>query len=483
MTIARCIAAFPSVRVLLAGDVMLDRFIYGDVERISPEAPIPVLRVTHEKHILGGAGNVAANIVALGGNVRLIGLAGADAKGGQTRALLAAAGIEADLFAPAGFETICKTRYIAMHTQLLRADREVKYHQDATELLPELERAFSSALPMSDVVVLSDYTKGLLAPEITRTFIDDANRAGKPVLVDPKGTDWDKYCGARLIKPNLKEFGEARGVRYDSKSEGFEKTLAADARKTLERYGFDGLMITLGELGMLYVSMDGIQRVPTVAREVFDVSGAGDTSLAVMALAVGAGADMKKAVHLANAASGIVVGKLGTATVSPDELAAALVETKRTNKILTRGEVTETAARLRNEGRKIVFTNGAFDCLHCGHLASLKAARGLGDVLFVGANSDASVRRYKGPDRPIQDQETRARVLAALEMVDYVIVFDDDTALPLVQVIRPDVIAKEGYAEENWPEARWVKSHGGTAVTLPRVEGYSTSALVEKMRK
>jgi D-beta-D-heptose 7-phosphate kinase/D-beta-D-heptose 1-phosphate adenosyltransferase len=307
-------------------------------------------------------------------------------------------------------------------------------------------------------------------------------------VVDPKGCDYHKYVGATLVKPNLREFSDVSGKRFNPVCEGFQKELIRAAGDFLARCNIGGLLITLGEYGMLYVPsekpVNGAIYLPTRAQEVFDVSGAGDTKIAALAAAMGAGAGMADAMQIANAAAGIVVGKLGTASVSAEELDSALsnagVSPRR--KIVSVDELQREVTRLKKQGKKIGFTNGCFDCCHLGHLTSLREARKLCDVLVVGVNSDAWIRANKGPGRPIQDEATRTALLAELECVDFVTVFGDRTALPLVRKLRPHVIAKEGYALKDWPEGRFVKSIGGKAVTLKRVDGYSTTALAERMK-
>lgn len=481
---------FSKVRVFVAGDLMLDRFEYGKVSRISPEAPVPVFRFEREKRMLGGVGNVAANLVALGCKVTLSGLVGRDASGAEVARLLKAAGIASVLVRSAKVPTTIKTRLIAGNNHLLRADQESDAGAASLSaaVLPRIDRAIAKA----DVTLLSDYAKGFLSAATCRRLIASARRHRKPVLVDPKGVAWEKYRGATLVKPNLREFSLVCGRTFDAASRTFLADLESAARGVCAAFGIRNLLITLSEHGMLLVPASRKVKaihVPTVAREVFDVSGAGDTALAAFGAAIGAGASLARALRVANAASGIVVSKLGTATVSAAELASASgAEASAEDplaassaKIVGRAALRKAVAALRAAGKRIGFTNGCFDCCHLGHLYSIAATRRRCDALVVGVNSDASVRRHKGPSRPIQDERTRAGVLAALADVDYVVVFDEDVPLGLVKAIRPDVIAKEGYPLSRWPEGRLVRRLGGEAVVLKRLAGHSTSALVERM--
>lgn len=481
---------FNEIRLLIIGDIMLDRFIYGKVERISPEAPVPVIRLKNEKKMLGGAGNVALNAASLKANTSFIGLIGRDAAGDTVEQLFYDSPVSAHLFKLKNYPTIEKTRYIAGNAQLIRADKEEKF-PDVAEILGRLEKIFIKFLKKNDLILLSDYNKGTLTKDVCQMIIKNAAAYGIKVIVDPKGNDYAKYNGAFLIKPNLKEFGEASNVKFDPDSPALMDDIKAAAYTFFKRYNVENLVVTLSEKGMVHISRenpDKISHVPTIAREVFDVSGAGDTALAALGAAFAARAPAVDALKLANIASGIAVGKLGTATVTPEEILKeiSLKESSPvavSNKIITIDKAKEICAALREQGKTVGFTNGCFDCLHLGHLNSFKLAKKECDVLIVGINSDASVKRLKGDSRPLQDEQTRAGIVAALNMVDYVIVFDSDTALPIIEAIKPDVTAKEGYTIENWPEAQLVIKQGGRAVTLPRLEGYSTTSMVERIKK
>ena len=490
-SLASYINGFSKVRVLVIGDLILDQFTYGKVERISPEAPVPVFKVTHEKKMLGGAGNVVANLCALGCSVSLIGVVGRDANGEKISDLLQECGAHSYLLRAHDYPTIVKTRLIAGGSHLSRVDRE-EATPVLTGLMDRYERMLRRVVQHMDIVLISDYNKGLLTAETTPMVVKVCREFGKPVIVDPKGGDYSKYTGATLVKPNLKEFIEVSGHgHYRPAEPDFPAQLKAGARELLSRYELSNLLVTLGEYGMALISADEPERllqIPTQAREVFDVSGAGDTSLATLGAALGSGVPMREAMQLANLASGIVVGKLGTATVTQDELRRALDTPESTDefnperKILTLEQAEPIIRSLKMQGKQIGFTNGAFDCCHLGHLSSFIRARNLCDALVVAVNSDASVKRYKRPTRPIQDERTRALLLASMEFIDYVIVFDEDTPMHIIDRLRPDVLAKEGYTLDRWPEAQFAQTYGAKIITLPRVEGFSTSALVEKMK-
>ncbi|HJD96884.1 bifunctional heptose 7-phosphate kinase/heptose 1-phosphate adenyltransferase [Mailhella massiliensis] len=492
MLLSSIVKSYKKVRVLCVGDVMLDHFLYGKVERISPEAPVPVFNFQSEKRMLGGAGNVVANLHSLGCAADLICFIGDDAAGREVRLLLEAVCENPLPVVVPGFPTIEKTRVIAGNNHLLRIDNERRFDGTADLcgfLGPELDERVKAA----DIVLLSDYAKGMLSPERCRRLIEACRSARRPVIIDPKGDDYSKYARATVVKPNLREFNQATGMDCRPTEPGFREKLCVGAKKLFEKHGIENLLVTLSEHGMAFVSAknpDEVFQLPTEAREVFDVSGAGDTSLAAFGASLAAGADIQDAMKLANVASGVAVGKLGTSCVTGEEILDALSRRrsssgpgwKQKRKIVSRREAAEVAAQCREQGRKVGFTNGCFDLLHQGHLHSLMQARQECDVLMVGLNTDASIKRLKGPERPIQDEKTRALLLASLEFVDYVVMFDDDTALPLVDAIRPDLILKEGYTIDRWPEAQFVESYGGRAVTLSRLEGYSTTSTIRRMK-
>lgn len=489
MLLSSIVKAYRNIRVLCVGDVMLDHFLYGKVERISPEAPVPVFNFQSEKKMLGGAGNVVANLHSLGCSADILCFVGDDEAGRQVRGLLEQVCDHVAALVVPGFPTIEKTRVIAGNNHLLRIDNERRFQCGDEVLGPKLEERVRGA----DIILLSDYAKGLLSPERCQRVIRACLAAEKPVIIDPKGDDYSKYAGATVVKPNLKEFNQATGLSCHPSEPDFQDRLREGAQTLFRRYGIRNLLVTLSEHGMAFVSAahpDEVFQIPTEAREVFDVSGAGDTSLAAFGASLAAGADIQDAMKLANVASGVAVGKLGTSCVTAQEILDALSRRRSSsglgwrqkNKIVSRREAAAVAAQCREQGKKVGFTNGCFDLLHQGHLHSLMQARSQCDVLMVGLNTDASIKRLKGPDRPVQDEKTRALLLASLEFVDFVIMFDDDTALPLVDAVRPDVILKEGYTIDRWPEAQFVEGYGGRAVTLTRLEGYSTTSTIERMK-
>ncbi len=494
VSLIETLRSLAKVRVLVVGDLMLDRFTYGKVERISPEAPVPVFQIHEQKEMLGGAGNVVANLRALGCSVSVVGLVGRDAEGDRVEQMLKECGAKPMLFRPSGFPTIVKMRLIASGSHLSRVDREESLPSLQKEL-PRIANIVRRFVQQVDVVLVSDYGKGLLTEQTTPVLTGVCRELGKQVIVDPKGVDYAKYSGATLIKPNLKEFAQATAATLpDPRTPEFESRLTELALALIKRLNIDNLIVTLGEHGMALISPHATPpflRIPTQAKEVYDVSGAGDTSLAMLGAALGCGTPIETAMRLANAASGLVVAKLGTATVTADEVAHALVQEHEHNslsflpperKIMTLDQAEQAIRHLRQENKCIGFTNGVFDCCHMGHLSSFMAARQLCDVLVVALNSDACVQRLKGESRPVQDEATRSLLLASLEFVDMVILFDEDTPMHIIERLRPDVLVKGGYTIDQWPEARFAQTYGAQVVTIPRVGGYSTSNLIKKMK-
>jgi len=474
---------FPDTRLLCVGDMMLDTFVYGTSARLSPEAPVPVMLKQRERSMLGGAGNVVANLCRLGCRTSFAGVVGADADGEKLRNDLLELGAEADLLLElTNYSTSVKTRYVAGNHHLLRVDREVPLRMTPDEVALFLEK-IEARLPRVDLVLLSDYGKGLFDERTTPALIALSHKYGCPVIIDPKRTDYTIYSGATLVKPNLKEFCGAIGRTLSPSDPDFREEALTTGRELCRKYSIGNLLVTLSEHGMMFIpgrEEEPSFIIPTEAREVFDVSGAGDTSLAALGAALAAGADMEQAIRLANAASGIVVGKFGTACATPAELRGRLMP-GTSSRILTVEQAVEMATDLKARGKRIGFTNGCFDLLHPGHLQSFQLARQECDVLFVGMNSDASVHRLKGEGRPVNDERSRAAMLSGLKPVDYVVIFEEDTALPLIEALRPDVIAKEGYPLERWPEGRAVIAYGGRAVELPRLEGFSTTNIIRKL--
>lgn len=480
------IDCFPQMRLLCIGDMMLDIFAYGKTNRLSPEAPVPVLLFQKERRMLGGAGNVVVNLRSLECQTSVVGVVGDDADGASLRAYMEEQGVDTSLMLTLpNYPTTVKTRYVTGKNHLLRVDKETKLCLPQ-ETLDDLLTRIEPQLPNMDLVLLSDYGKGLFDERFTPAVIALCRKYGCRVIIDPKRTDYGIYSGATLVKPNKKEFEEVTGMSFDPAEPDFKEKAVEAGRAVCRRYQVDNLLVTLSEYGMLYIPADETVKprlIPTEAQDVFDVSGAGDTSLAVLGASMAAGAPIPTAIRIANAAAGIVVGKFGTASVQRTELLRRMAGQVRTKRLLTVEEAVEVAQALQAEGKLVGFTNGCFDILHPGHLQSFERSRELCDALFVGLNSDASIKRLKGPERPINNQDTRVAMLTALRSVDYVVVFDDDTALPLIEQLRPDVIAKEGYPLEKWPEGQAVVAYGGRAVELPRLEGFSTTSIIDKLSK
>jgi len=471
-------------RVVVVGDATLDAYVVGEVERISPEAPVPVLAVEREEFMLGGAANVAKSLVALGGRASLCAVIGDDADGALFRAEalnlgIPAAGILTDRERP----TTRKTRIVARAQQVIRLDRETR-----ASLSPALEKKLcarvASALAKADALILSDYAKGVLTPALCRAAIAAAGR--KPVVVDPKGLPWDAYRGATVLKPNLREAAEFAGARLGDVNE-----VAAAARRMTAELDVEHALVTRGAAGMLLATRSrggagSAREIPSRPRELMDVTGAGDVVAATVALALAAGAEIGEAAWLANLAAGVKVGKFGAATVSGQEILAELgAKSARSHeKVATRAQAAELAARLRAQGRRVVFTNGCFDILHLGHVRYLERSRALGEALIVGVNTDASVRRLKGAGRPLQSEHDRAQILASLECVDAVVLFEEETPLALIKALRPDVLTKGADYKTKRGVVGWdaVEKWGGRVELVELLEGRSTTSLVSKAR-
>jgi D-beta-D-heptose 7-phosphate kinase/D-beta-D-heptose 1-phosphate adenosyltransferase len=461
-------------RILVLGDVMLDHYLIGGCQRISPEAPVPVVEVHQETLALGGAGNVVKNLLALGARVSVLAAVGDDPSGQDVRRLLEAQGVATDgLVTEPGRQTPRKTRLVVAHHQVVRYDRET-----TSALRAETEQALwqvaEAQLETCDAVLVSDYAKGVVTPWLCQAVIRAARRRSIPVLVDPKGSDGSKYRGATLVTPNRREAVELTGIAiHDDAS---LQQAGATLRQQLE---LNYAVITLSEEGMALC--DGaLTRISAAAKEVYDVSGAGDTVLATLGFGLACGLPLPDAALLANTAAGIVVGKFGSATVTLDEIEAAqrLSFGCRERAIQTADEIEHTARLLRSRGQRMVFTNGCFDLLHRGHVEYLRASRACGDVLIVGLNSDAGVRRLKGPQRPIVAEEDRAAILAALADVDYVVLFDEETPYELIRRIRPDVLTKGAdYRREEVVGADLVAD----VRLIPLIQGRSTSRTIDRI--
>jgi D-beta-D-heptose 7-phosphate kinase/D-beta-D-heptose 1-phosphate adenosyltransferase len=465
------------------GDLMLDRFVYGTAERISPEAPIPVVRIEREESMLGGAGNVVRNIVGLGGAVEFVSVVGQDQAGREVLELVSALdGVEPHLLVERNRVTTIKTRYVAGHQQMLRADSETDVPV-ADPIAEDAARLVCQAMKDCAVVVISDYAKGLLIPREIATIVAAARAGKRTVIVDPKGRDYTRYRGATILTPNARELGEAAGMPVVG-----DRAVELAAKKILKLTDAQAIVVTRGADGMSVVPAKGkALHLPALAREVFDVSGAGDTVVAALATALAAGLPLETAARLASVAAGIVVAKVGTAVAYTADLLRALRHDDMAtgeNKFVTLEQAIDEVGRWRRLGHKIGFTNGCFDLLHPGHVSLIGQARAACDRLVVGLNSDASVRRLKGPTRPVQGETARAAVLASLGQVDLVVIFAEDTPIEAIRALKPDVLVKGAdYTKDKVVGAKDVESWGGRVVLAKLVDGQSTTATIRKLAR
>ncbi len=472
--LAKLIEDISGASVAVVGDIMLDEYIIGDSDRISPEAPEPIITERGRKYLPGGAANVAVNITALGAHASLFSITGDDDDGATFRSMLNASGVDdSGIIAVKGRPTTRKTRLISRGNQVLRIDRETTapVEEPLERLLIERILALSP-----DVVVISDYAKGV----VTARLAESLTEAGCRIIVDPKTSDFDKYSGAYLITPNLHELTQAAGVDHLSSEE-----MEMVSSEFMKRHNLAHILVTLGHEGMvLYSKNSSPFHIHSRAREVYDVTGAGDTVTATVSASVAAGIPLADACYVANIAAGIVVGKHQTATASPEEILEYAFGVSASDKIVTVDVLQKRIEELKKEGHKIVFTNGCFDLLHLGHITYLNEARALGDILVVGINTDRSVRALKGAKRPIIPEEERSHVIAALECVDFVILFDGDTPLQLIKDIRPDVLVKGAdYTKETVVGYDIVESYGGTVVLLPLVGNASTTSIINRIKE
>jgi D-beta-D-heptose 7-phosphate kinase/D-beta-D-heptose 1-phosphate adenosyltransferase len=480
--ISDLLSRLPGACVVCIGDLMLDRYVEGRVSRLSPEAPIPVLEVQRETAMLGGAGNVLRNLAALGVTTELIAAVGVDRAGHELASLLAKeAHVTPRLVSIPGRETSVKTRFVAGNQQLLRADREVTSALAAADRQSLLDDAAAALASLTKApLVLSDYGKGVLGDTLVAELIGLARAEGRAVVVDPKGRDFGKYRGATLVTPNRQELALATGLPTET-----DEDVAAAGRRVIEAHGIAAVLATRSERGMTLVERDAVHHLPARAREVFDVSGAGDTVVAIVAASIAAGAPLPLAAKLANLGAGVVVGKVGTAVVHPAEVLTALHESELMDaeaKVATLQTMLDRALTWRRRGWRVGFTNGCFDLLHPGHVSLLKQARAACDRLVVGLNSDSSVKRLKGADRPIQGETSRAAVLASLAAVDLVVIFHEDDPLKLINALRPDVLVKGAdYRLDEVVGAAEVQSWGGKVVLADMLNGHSTSDTIRRM--
>jgi D-beta-D-heptose 7-phosphate kinase/D-beta-D-heptose 1-phosphate adenosyltransferase len=476
------LSRFAGKRVLCVGDVMEDRFIYGEVRRISPEAPVPVLRITRESRELGGAGNVVRNVVALGAHVSFISIVGDDRAGREISELLAALpSVEPFLRVTRHRETTIKNRFFSLDGHhLLRADRETVQTITAADE-DDLARTALSQMPYVDVVVLSDYAKGMFTGTLAAKIIAAAKAAGKPVVVDPKGTKYTRYAGATVITPNRKELEDAVGGAVDT-----DATLISAAQQLRKEADVESILVTRSGEGMTLVDAGSLTHLPAETREVADVTGAGDTVVATLAVALAANVPLADAARLSNVAAGVVVGRHSTAVATTHDISTALMRHDMNSAEAKFVDLPTALSRLaiwRREGLKVGFTNGCFDLLHPGHISLINQARAACDKLVVGLNADASVRRLKGPTRPVQNEIARATVLASLGHVDLVVIFGEDTPQALIEAIRPDVLVKGAdYVRSNVVGGDFVESYGGKVLLADLVPSYSTTATIAALK-
>ena len=472
--------SLPQLRALVVGDLMLDEYLWGKTGRISPEAPVPVVDISQDDLRLGGAGNVVNNLRALGCQVQVCSVLGDDADGRCLLSQLEQTGVDvAGALFDVDRKTSRKTRILASNQQMMRIDRESRQPLSG-EIEKQLIDEIVARITHVDVVFLSDYGKGVLTDLVLSRVIQAGRSQGVPVVVDPKGTDYCRYRGATLLTPNRSEASEASGIRIEDNS-----SLAAAGKKLLELADLDALVLTRSEEGMSLFFRRGDQiDLPTRAQEVFDVSGAGDTVLALVGIGLAAKLSLKQAATVANIAAGIVVGKVGTSTVSSREIMQAVLQNglPEESKIQTSQTLADILSHARKYGKRVVFTNGCFDLLHAGHVSYLQRARELGDILVVGLNTDQSVQRLKGPTRPLVNEDDRAFVIAALACVSYVVLFDEDTPLELIKELRPDVLVKGAdYTLDNVVGRREVESWGGAVELIEFIHGRSTTGIVERI--
>ena len=459
-------------KILIYGDIMLDKYFTGKVSRISPEAPVPVVNVDNEHMTLGGSANVANNIAKLGNTPVLLGFIGKDKNAADLSNLSSKEGVQLEALVMDN-PTVTKIRVIGGHQQIARLDFENPLEIDS-KLIELLEKKLNNLIQNDvSVFVISDYLKGSCTVETCQMIIDKCSKLNIPVMVDPKGSDWNKYNGAYMVTPNLKELAQVSNAEILNTDEEIKKY----ALPLLNKFNIKYLLVTRSEKGMILISRDETINFATVAREVFDVSGAGDTVIATVSLGVALGMGIKDAVKMANIAAGIVVSKFGTTPIYKDELLTAMNEVS--SKVINRKNLLRIIEQEKQKSKKIVFTNGCFDILHKGHLSYLRDASKLGDVFVLGLNSDDSVKRLKGDDRPINNQQDRADVLSFLNFVDYITIFDEDTPLELIKAITPDVLVKGGdYKAEDVVG----KDFSGNVEIIPFIEGYSTTKIIDKLK-
>ena len=474
-----CLSA-PQLKLLCVGDIMLDRFVYGRVNRISPEAPIPVLFQTSASSMPGAVGNVARNVASLGAHCQIVSVVGEDDIAKELTEILGSSPeLDSSIICSPDRNTTLKVRYISSGQQLLRVDQE---NTDKLSLQAESELVASilKSAQHANVILLSDYAKGVVTDAVIQACLMASEKYEIPLIVDPKGLNFEKYGAAALIKPNVSELSA-----YLNMPLGSDEEVETGLQAALKKLHVDAILLTRSEKGLSFLKRGGeIHHFPAEKREVFDVSGAGDTSLAALGIALGSGATLSAAAQFALIASGLAVGKAGTAVVALDEMSAAIRQKQTERREDLSQPIDELVRKWREHGLSVGFTNGCFDILHAGHLSALEFAASHCDRLIVGLNSDASVTRLKGPERPINSEDDRALLLRGLKVVDAVEVFSEDTPLELIRKLQPDVLVKGGdYSPDTIVGADIVQARGGRVVIAPIVEGRSTTNIIEKSRQ
>jgi D-beta-D-heptose 7-phosphate kinase / D-beta-D-heptose 1-phosphate adenosyltransferase len=485
--LANIVHAFAGKRILLVGDLILDRYVYGDAERISPEAPVPVLRTVESSETVGGSANVAACLRALGCRVTCCGVVGEDLHGRTLRTMLSELGCDTSgVIADDSRPTTTKTRLVGLaqhrhRQQLLRVDEEDRSPLSGA-IASDLSKFAVSAVATADAICIEDYDKGVISQSLVEAIVAEASKTKTPVLVDPaRLTSYDRYRGATVVTPNREELSIASGTRCNDTD-----AAATAAMRVLKESGIDSAVVTLDRDGAIVVARGESEHVPTIPRSVYDNTGAGDAVLSMLAAAIAAGAELRDAARLANVSGGLEVEKFGCVPIKADEVLAdlRLSERSENGKLCSCDELIAELTLRRDRGESVAFTNGCFDILHAGHVDFLKRCRREASLLVVGLNADASIRRLgKGDDRPINPFEDRAAVLSALECIDYVVGFEEDTPENLIRSIKPDVLAKgEDWAQKGIVGGDFVKKNGGKVVLIPLVKGRSTTSVIERIR-
>lgn len=460
-------------KVLVVGDIMLDKYYIGNVKRISPEAPVPVVRVTDSYSVLGGAANLVRNLVGLGVTPYIVGILGDDENGETVKKIFKELNINT-IVETTNLPTITKTRIIGNKQQVARIDFEQENVVLDSDIEDKIIGYADSLIDKVDIVAISDYGKGLCSDRVCSSIIKSAISKSKEVVVDPKGTNWEKYKNATIITPNIKELSDVSNREIHN----IDGEINSASLEIIKKYNLKSLLVTRSEMGMSYIDSNEIVAIATEAREVFDVSGAGDTVVATLVASLAANFKLIDSIYLANKAAGIVVGKTGTTPINYNELQRELNIDNSDKKVITLDEIPNLIKKLRAENRRIIFTNGCFDILHKGHITYLQRAKAMGDILILGLNSDASVRRLKGENRPINDELARSSVMAALSCVDYVTIFDDDTPLELIKAIKPNILVKGGdYKTEDIVGSEYAEK----TTTIEFVDGFSTTSTLQQL--